>query len=572
MPKFVRKNIGAKLVDQGLISRDQLKEALAEHHKTGIILRKILVDMKLIDEDALLSFLSNLLDINYVTDLNKISIDKNALLKLSEDKARLYISIPISLNNNILIIAMFDPIDVFTIDDLSKLTGCKIQPIFAKENDIKVTIDKNYVSTTSLADALADVTKDDISVETEETVEKEKNTDPILSLEEQAPIIKLVNTILVQAVKSGASDIHIGPEEDRVRVRFRIDGVLKEAMKIPKYFHALLVSRIKVMGNMDIADKRIPQDGRIKIKTENRDIDVRVSTSPTLFGEMVIMRLLDKGRAFTQLESLGLETMVLKNLQELIQTPYGMILVTGPTGSGKTTTLYTILQRINSPEKNIISIEDPVEYSLAGINQIPINQKAGVTFASILRSVVRQDPDVIMIGEMRDLETAEVSIRAALTGHLVLSTLHTNDAPGVVTRLIDIGIPPYLVASSVTACLAQRLLRKLCPRCRQPVKITKQEILSLNLQDEDMKEDIIFKPNPTGCDECNHMGYKGRIGVFELMILSENIRQLIHSNSSTDIIRKKARKEGMTTLLEDGIIKVKKGISSVDEFLRVIKV
>ena len=454
---------------------------------------------------------------------------------------------------------MKHPYDIIAIDDLCIYTGYDVQPVVCPDSELEAAIERYSRTNANIEQA-----------EPEEEVDIEETPSEMDDSAEK-PAVQLANLIFSQAIRAGASDIHIEPQEKSMRVRFRIDGVLHDAMQPPKRLHPSLVSRIKVMANMDIADRRIPQDGRISLKLEDKVVDVRVATLPTAYGEKVTMRLLDRSAKLITLEELGFPPFELEKYRKLVHLPYGFILVTGPTGSGKSTTLYATLAAINTVEKNIITVEDPIEYRLEGLNQVQVNVRAGLTFASGLRSILRSDPDIIMIGEIRDEETARIAVESALTGHLVFSTLHTNDAAGAITRLSDMGIEPFLTASSLVGVVAQRLARVLCPNCKEPYEITRDELLS-NVPDfplEDGEEKLTLY-RPKGCFRCSNTGFKGRIGIYELLTMNEEIRRLVLQRASTAEINKAAVSMGMVTLRQDGLHKVKQGITSIEEIMRVI--
>jgi len=564
MPEFIRKRLGEQLVEQGLITQEQYDKALKQHWESGIILRQVLVDMGFVKEEKLLEFIGQNLGIPYVRNVVSQVGDPDVFKMIPEKTCRQYLVMPLYKTGKVLTVAMADPFDVFAIDDLSSLTKHKIEAVLGKREDIIGAIDKFYKA----GEALEDIVKN-IEQEEEEELEivKEARDDEASAESPEkvdAPIIRLVNTMITQAIKERASDIHVEPEEKTLRIRYRVDGILRDTMTPPKRLQAAITSRIKIMGGMDISIKRSPQDGRFKLRAEGKDYDVRISTVPTIYGEKVVMRLLDQSGVMSGLPDAGFNKECLRKFRELINRPYGIVLVTGPTGSGKTTTLYLALQAINSPDKNIITIEEPVEYDLERINQISVNVKAGVTFAKGLRSILRQDPDVIMVGEMRDIETADVAVRAALTGHLVFSTLHTNDAPSAITRMVDMGVAPYLVTSSVIGVLAQRLVRVICPRCKEAYQPSAELLMEAQLSSQD---NVFYRGK--GCEHCGQTGFRGRTGVFELMLIDKELRALIHTNASSDKIQAAAQKEGMKLLWEDGIDKVFQGVTTLEELKRV---
>ncbi len=563
--------ISQALVEEGFITREDMKKALGEHRKTGIGLAQILISKKMITQKRLLEFFEKRLKISYA-NLSNYLIDPKIVKKVPENIARQYGLIAILKVRNTISVAMVDPIDSFVIDSLKDITGSDIKPLVSTQKEITEAIDKYYSMTGNEKETVNNINSLKKFTQQMHGVEEIdlKNFDSVqLGEEGGAPVIKLVNLIMERALEYGASDIHIEPDEKLVRTRFRIDGMLQEVMSLPKKMEAPVVSRIKVMSNLDIAEKRVPQDGRVKLKTANKELDVRVSTFPTVHGEKVVLRILDKQSVLFSLTDLGFSDDVLNKFSTIISKPNGIILVTGPTGSGKSTTLYAALDQINSIDKNIVTIEDPVEYQLPMINQSQVNPKAGFDFAGGLRSILRQDPDVVMVGEIRDYETAEVAIRAALTGHLVFSTVHTNDAAGAVTRLIDMGVEPFLVASSVICMMAQRLVRKICPHCRQAVNIKKEvleKIFSLAKVEPEENQKIYVG---RGCEKCKFTGYKGRIAINELLMPNEEIRDYVVAKKPTSVIKNTARKAGMFTLREDGLRKVLQGTTTVEEVVRV---
>ncbi len=560
MPKKERKSLGEAMVELGLITPEKLKQAKDEADKSKESLRHVLVRLGMVDEDTIISFIEEQMGIPRI-DFSNYIIDLKVIDLIPESLARKYLIIPLFKIGDTLTIAMVDPMDIFAIDEVRLKTKCEVEPVIAAEKDLLKVFEQYYGSRGTMEDIVKSIDKKKLGLK--EGVEPELRT--LEGLVEEAPVVKLVNLIIMEAIKKGASDIHIEPEENTLRTRYRVDGVLHETTTPPKHLQSAVISRIKILSGMDIAERRVPQDGRFQLKVEGRQIDCRVSTIPTVYGENVVMRLLDLTSVLLGLEDLGFSAEALKNYEKLIHKPYGIILVTGPTGSGKTTTLYSSLSIINSPEKNIVTIEDPIEYRLEFVRQMQVNPKAGLTFANGLRSILRQDPDIIMVGEIRDLDTAEVAIQAALTGHLVLSTLHTNDAPGAITRLVDMGVEPFLVASSVTAVLAQRLVRLICKDCKETYAPSEEILQDVGLSGA---KNIKFYRGK-GCDNCMHTGYKGRVGIFELMLPSDEIRALTVAKSSTTDIRHAALKDGMKTMQEDGIEKVKSGVTTLQEVLRV---
>jgi type IV pilus assembly protein PilB len=456
---------------------------------------------------------------------------------------------------------MANPTNIFAIDDIKFITGYDVDPHVASEGSLKRALDRAYDSAGTMADVMKSI-DDELSV-----VEEAPETDDAgLAGADEAPIVKLVNSLIYDAVRKGASDIHMEPYERSLRVRFRIDGVLQEMMSPPFKFKAAIISRLKIMAELDIAERRVPQDGRIKIKVQGRTIDLRVSSLPTIFGEKIVMRILDKGNLNIDLEKLGFEAAAMREFVSAIANPYGMVLVTGPTGSGKTTTLYSALSRVNTPEVNVMTAEDPVEYNLDGINQVLVHEDVGLTFAAALRAFLRQDPNIIMVGEIRDLETASIAVKAALTGHLVLSTLHTNDAPSAIGRLVDMGIEPFLVCSSVNLVLAQRLVRRVCPNCKKLITLNDEVLRELQLDPADAATGTFYQGS--GCMDCSSTGYRGRQGVYEVMPMTPKLRELVLERASANEIKRMAIQEGMLTLRRDGLMKLKRGFTTTEEILK----
>jgi type IV pilus assembly protein PilB len=559
----VRKRLGELLVEAGLITKEQLEKALAEHRRTGERLGKVLVRQGLVKEQDIISLLEYQLGIAQVR-LPPGSVNRELARLVPEPLARRYQAVPVRLEGNRLVVAMVDPLNVMAVDDLRLSTGYEIIPAIAAEAEIERALEECYGQPLPLPELVATDEAEPAPALQAEVFDLDRQA---AQAGAEAPIVRLVNGILHQALRERASDVHIEPQAEEVRVRYRVDGALRPVMSLPKVHHAAIVSRIKIMGAMDIAEKRLPQDGRVQIRVAGRQVDLRVSTMPTIFGEKVVIRLLDRGAMFLSLDELGFQPETLARYRRLIRRAYGMILVTGPTGSGKTTTLYATLREINSPEKNIITIEDPVEYVLEGINQIRVNPKAGLTFASGLRSILRQDPDVIMVGEIRDRETADIAIRSASTGHLVLSTMHTNDAAGAITRLLDMGVEPFLVASSVIGVVAQRLVRTLCPRCREAYSVPEGAEERLLLGEPEQTPLTLYRA--VGCPECGGTGYRGRMAIQEVMPMSSALRRLVLARASSEEIAAQAVAEGMVTLWQDGLAKARQGLTTVDEVMRV---
>jgi len=566
MAVSMKKKLAQMLVDEGIITEAQLQEALKEQKASGIRLEQALVKLGYVTNEIIIAFMGTQMGIPTVNFSDLGELDANVVKLVPENICQRQTLIPISKTGNTLTIAMADPLNVSAIDDIRLMTGFEIKPVLASEADIKQAIVK-YFSTSSAE--MEEVMKDLENVGDIEVVETEEEIDAakLAAASEDAPIVKLVNAILTRAIEEGASDIHLEVYEKSTRTRYRIDGVLHERPSPPKKIYPALVSRIKIISELDIAERRKPQDGRCKIKVAGKEVDMRVSILPTSFGEKVVIRILDTSNLQLDLSQLGFEPDVLQIYKKNIEAPYGMILVTGPTGSGKSTTLYSTLSLLNFPDVNILTIEDPVEFIVKGINQVQVNPKAGLTFASGLRSFLRQDPDIIMVGEIRDGETAGIAINAALTGHLVLSTLHTNDAPGAVTRLDNMGIEPFLISSSVIMVIAQRLVRKICPKCKEPYEVSPEVLEDLNIKPQEGEKIIFYKG--MGCSYCANTGYKGRAAIYEVMTMNDEIRKAILRRATASEIKKIAVESGMITLREAGIRKVKAGVTSIEELLRV---
>jgi type IV pilus assembly protein PilB len=569
----ISKKLGEILVSNSLITEEQLKEALEYQRKTGLKLGQVLIEKKYITERQLLEFLSKQFSIRFV-EISKIEIDPEIIKIVPEATARRYILIPISKTGNVVSVAMVDPLNIVVLDELKLMTGYNIEPVFALEDDIISAIDR-YYGTSSSSQILDEIIKKSETDEDNVSVVSKKEEED-LSLESQSesgPIIKMVNVIISSAIKSHASDIHIEPSYKDTKVRFRIDGVLHPQNTIPKRFHNAIVSRLKIMSNLDISERRIPQDGRIKIKLSEKEIDLRVSVLPTIFGEKVVMRILDSSGLKLRLEELGFEPENLAIFSKCIKAPHGINLITGPTGSGKSTTLYSALSTLNSPDVNISTIEDPVEYHLDGINQVNVNPDVGLTFASGLRAFLRQDPDIIMVGEIRDFETMSIAINAAMTGHLVFSTLHTNDAPGAITRIGMMGIEPFLTSSTLLMVVAQRLVRTICKYCKEAYEVDPNLIIKLgakpSLIEMNIKNGKLVLYKGKGCDRCVGTGYKGRIGIHEILEVTDPIRELIVDKAPSTKIKEVARKLGMITLRESALRKLINGITTVEEVIRV---
>lgn len=562
-----RLKLGELLVKEGLITEEQLKKAISVQKKEGKRIGDILVELDLVKEKEIVATLGKQLNIPYASlakGLLEPDPDQDLDKLVPHDFARKYCLLPLSRTMNSLTVAFADPLDIIMMDDLKKMTGCDINPIVASESDILQAIDKFYGDKTLLKDAISESYVEPEAVEIERPPEEEENLslDVLIAKAEEAPVVKLVDLILRQAIKDRASDIHIEPFKEKISIRYRIDGVLYEIPPPAGHLLLAIVSRIKILAKLDIAEKRLPQDGAFIVKADNRIIDLRVSTIPTIYGEKVVLRILDKSQVPLDLAQLGFEATDLENYRKAIQSPWGLVFLVGPTGCGKTTTLYATLNEIKSPHKNLLTIEDPVEYRLGGINQVQVKPEIGLTFANGLRAFLRQDPNIIMVGEVRDLETAQICVRAALTGHLVLSTLHTNDAPTTVGRLVDIGVVPYLITPSLVLVGAQRLVRKLCPECKEAYEPTADVLGKVKLS-----ADLIYRPR--GCDYCNQTGYRGRSAVFEVMLMNDLLKETVIRGASYAKIKEVARETGMKTLYENSLKKVEQGITSLEEALSV---
>ncbi|MBI5562782.1 MAG: type IV-A pilus assembly ATPase PilB [Deltaproteobacteria bacterium] len=558
--------IGELLLRERLITAEQLKKAIDEQKQAGGRLGLNLTKLGFITEKDLTAFLSRQYGIPTI-DLAAAEVDPEIVRLIPEDVCQKYQVLPVNRTGSTLIMAMADPSNIFAIDDIKFLTGYNVEPLIASEAAIKTAIEKHYESPeANLEGMLGDFEETDMEVVKDE---EEVDVNDLKKLVEDAPVVKLVNMILTDAIKKNASDIHIEPYEKSFRVRYRVDGVLAEVMKPPMKLKNAITSRIKIMSNMDIAERRLPQDGRIKLKLgKNKEMDYRVSVLPTLFGEKTVLRLLDKGNLQLDMTKLGFEEKALKDFMHAIHKPWGICLVTGPTGSGKTTTLYSALSDLNKVSENISTAEDPVEFNLAGINQVQMHDDIGLNFAAALRSFLRQDPDVIMVGEIRDYETAEIAVKAALTGHLVLSTLHTNDAPSTVNRLLNMGIEPFLVSSACNLILAQRLARKVCKDCRTKTEVSGKVLVDFGVPAADIKKGVEVCKG-AGCATCNGSGYKGRIALYEVMPFTDTIKEMVLNGASSSELKKAAIKEGMKSLRMSGITKVLEGVSTVEEIMRV---
>ncbi len=551
------KQLGDILLEGGLVTREQLGEAMAEQQRVGRSLGRVLVDLGMVTESQLVASLAQQIGLPFV-DLSEYQIDPSAAMLVPDTVSRRHSVLPIGYDEGRLVVAMADPANVFAIDDIRSLTGLECKPVVATKADVVNAINRVH---------RMDADMDELTMSLD--VDDEEDLSSVKEIVEDAPIVKFVNLLITQAIQDRASDIHIEPTERDLRVRFRIDGVLHEIMKSPKTIQAGVISRLKIMSDINIAERRIPQDGRLSVNAQGKKIDLRVATLPTVWGEKIVMRILDNSTAMMRLTDLGFSDNNYTRFEKSFVKPYGMILVTGPTGSGKSTTLYATLNIVSTPEKNVITVEDPVEYRIPGINQVQVNVKAGLTFAAALRSILRSDPDVVLIGEIRDHETAQIAIEASLTGHMVLSTLHTNDSPSAVSRLIEMGIEPFLVGSALDAVLAQRLARRLCPKCKEAYTPTAEALEKARfpmLPDGELP--TLYRA--VGCSACSKTGYKGRLALHEVMSVSEEIERMAVERASAEAIGRVAREQGMTTLRDDGIAKVLLGVTTVEEILRVV--
>jgi type IV pilus assembly protein PilB len=555
--------LGELLIRENLITLVQLKDADETRRKTGEKLGYTLTKLGFIGERDLTSFLSKQYGVPSI-NLNEFEIDAEVIKLVPREMAQQHQVIPVQRAGNALIVAMADPSNLHAIDDVKFLTGYNIEPVVASEEAIRNAIERYYAQKSNIAALMEQFEEEQVEV-----AEQEQDED-VLDLErssEEAPVVRLVNMVLVEAIKRGASDIHIEPYEKSFRVRYRIDGVLYEILNPPMKLRNAIISRVKIMSNMDIAERRLPQDGRIKIKLGGgREMDFRVSVMPTLFGEKIVLRLLDKSNLQLDMTKLGFEEASLARFKDAIHKPYGMVLVTGPTGSGKTTTLYSALSELNKTSENISTAEDPVEFNLPGINQCQMNDSIGLNFAAALRCFLRQDPDIIMVGEIRDFETAEIGVKAALTGHLVLSTLHTNDAPSTVHRLLNMGVEPFLVTASVNAIVAQRLARKICNECKEPFKVPPQSLVDLGVPPDKAAKVTVYKG--TGCRNCNDTGYKGRVALYEVMVLNDELKDFILQGVSSVELKREAVRLGMKTLRQAALTKLLDGVTTIDEVVR----
>jgi type IV pilus assembly protein PilB len=559
-----RSAIGKLLLEENLITPEQLQRAIEEQRRDKGKVETVLVKLGYITESKLAQFLGRHFNVESI-NLGTTEVDLECVNLIPYDIAKKYLALPIARDGNKLVVAMATPDNLFAIDGIKFITSMDVEPVVCPESSLVNAIEENYANPNLLGDLIKDLDVDELElVDTSE--EEEIGLNQLRIQVEEAPVVKLINGLLTDAVIRGSSDIHIEPYENILRVRYRIDGVLKDMIYPPVRMKAALISRVKILADLDIAERRLPQDGRIKAKISGNFVDIRVSTTPTMFGEKIVMRILDQERLPLDLAKLGFQQRALDEFRRAIANPYGIVLVTGPTGSGKTTTLYSALMKLNTMEVNIMTVEDPVEYNLEGINQIQVRTEIGLDFARTLRSFLRQDPNIIMVGEIRDQETAQVSIKAALTGHLVLSTVHTNDAASAVVRMIQMGVEPFLVSTACRAIVAQRLVRKICSSCREEKTYHREVLRGLGMVEGEIDTVTLYQGK--GCAECNETGYRGRIGLYEVMPISRVIRELILENVSSARIKEEAVNEGMITLREDGLIKIREGLTTPEEVLR----
>ena len=560
-----RRSVGSILLSHKQITQQALDGAIAVQQHTNEPLLKILIDQGFINDDIKAQVLAEQWHMPFV-DVMAEQIEADVLALVDQERAKRYGFVAFKREAGIVSIALSDPTNIELMDYLLATYGRDTKFFVAPKNAIYGAIEKYYVVGNSIKEASSEAKTEIVA---EAGAGDEVSIEQLREMGQDAPVIRLVNTIITQAIVERASDIHVEPQKDHLRVRYRVDGILLEKQKLPRNIQAGVLSRIKIMSNMDIAERRKPQDGRISLRIDNKAIDFRVSSLPTIFGEKIVLRILDKSSAMVPLENLGFLNDTLALFNNVISQPYGMIIISGPTGAGKTTTLYSVLNRLNTVGKNIVTVEDPVEYQMDGLNQVQVNVKADMTFANGLRSILRQDPNIVLIGEIRDGETAQIAIEAALTGHLVLSTLHTNDAPSVATRLIDMGIEPFLIASSLIGATAQRLARKICPDCKQPYVPPASALEGLGLSTRGKLEDVTFYKG-AGCAKCGGSGYRGRTGIHEMMKVDDELRRLILHKASARDISQAARSHGMRTLLEDALVKAREGIITLEEVLRVV--
>ncbi len=571
MSPAIHKRLSDILMEQELLDAAQLSEALAEQKKSGLPLSRILVEMGLVSEEDIVVALSEQLGIPHIR-VDNYNIPPEVIEDVPESVARQYVLIPISKTGDTITVAMADPLNIMALDDLKMFTGRNIEVMVSLASEINGAIVKYYGEGTENAEqAIYETLEENAgNEELEVLAEEEIDLGKLREEAEDTPIIQLANLVLVNAIEAGSSDIHIEPFEKELRIRYRVDGILTEVKSPPKSVQAALVSRLKIMSELDIAEHRLPQDGRFRIRYKGREIDFRVSSLPTYHGEKVVIRILDKEQLSLDIETLGFEEQPVEAFLQGIKNPYGLILLSGPTGSGKTTTLYATLHRLNSPDVNIVTVEDPIEYELFGVNQVQAHSEIGLTFASGLRSILRQDPDIVMVGEMRDDETADIAIKAALTGHLVLSTVHANDAPSVMTRMLDMGMEPFLVASSLVAAAAQRLMRRICPDCKEEFQPPPEALEEIQYEPTAVETPKFSKG--VGCKKCNSTGYRGRLAVIEVMLNAKEIEDLVVTRASAADVKRAAVNLGMRTLRQNALAKAAKGLTTIDEVLRVTPV
>lgn len=565
-----RKKVGEYLLEAGLITEEQLKEALKRQRQTREPLGQTLARAGMVTEADICIVLHHQLGLQIV-DLQTVAIDESVLALVKEELAKKYVAIPIELENrNTIRVAMADPLNASALEDIRFQSGYFVRPVLAPPTEIAEAISRYYNMDASVVEVLDSIIKNDPAgdVRQIDDVGGEESVDELIKLSGGPPIVRLANWLIARGVELRASDIHIEPQEKAVAVRVRVDGLLQDVERLPKWTQGALISRIKILSNMDIAEKRLPQDGRFRVESEGRRIDLRVSTLPTMHGEKIVIRIVDQERAAFRLETLGLSLYHLERLKTFGERPQGILIVTGPTGSGKSTLLYALLQQIHSVTKNIVTAEDPVEYQVPGVNQVQVDERGKKTFASVLRAMLRQDPDVLMVGEIRDHETAQIAFRASVTGHLVLSTVHTNDAAAAVTRLVDLGLAPYMVASSLVGVVSMRLVRVLCPKCKDPYAPLPETLRSVGLPGSDARDLVFYRP--VGCEHCNETGFRGRTGVYELLEVDESIRRLVSSGATEAMIRSAAIEAGMEVIGQDGLSKVMAGETTLDEVQRVI--
>jgi type IV pilus assembly protein PilB len=566
-------NLGELLLREKLLNTDQLQTAVDYQKKNEVAMGTAIVSLGLLSEEEMAQALSRQLGYPYI-NLDQFEVYPDVINLIPVEIAQKHLIMPIHRIRSFLTLAMLDPTDLDVIEDIRFRTGLSIQPVIASETGIINAVKKYYGSSDSLrVKQIVDEIEqaEDTSVNIIEEEEEDYDIEELVDSTEEAPIITLVNTIFIDAIKKGASDVHFEPYEKAFRVRYRLDGTLYEMMNLAMKFRNPVLSRVKILSNMDIAEKRLPQDGRIKMRVKmesgaRKEVDMRVSSVPTIFGEKIVVRILDKEMLRLDLTQLGFEKEALSIFKQAIVRPWGIVLVTGPTGSGKTNTLYSAISTLNSMEKNIMTAEDPVEFYIPGINQVNIKEEIGLNFSSTLRSFLRQDPDIMLVGEMRDFETVDIAIKAALTGHLVFSTVHTNDAASTATRLVNMNVEPFLVADSLCMIVAQRLVRRLCKKCRAKHNLTPEALMDIGFTEQEASKVKVYKPN--GCQECHNTGYKGRTALFEVMEVTDDVKDLILSRASSRDIKKKAMEQGMSTLRRSGLLKIKAGVTSVEEVLR----